>query len=59
MKTTKAALLYASAMLLIAVLAVFDIVPENIARYSVIAIPALVSLQVIRRGTCRGSGVCA
>ena len=60
MSTIKPALLFGGAIILIAVLAVFDVVPENLARYSVIALPALAVVSFLRSGGCnRGGKGCA
>ena len=51
----KPALLFASAIIAIAVLAIFDVIPEQFARFSVILLPALAAIHIARRGSCGGS----
>ena len=46
-------LFWAAALLGIALLAVFGIVPEELAQYSVIALPVLATLGFIKPGTCQ------
>lgn len=46
-------LFWAAALLGIALLAVFDIVPEELAQYSVIALPVLATLGFIKPGACK------
>ena len=48
----KTPLLFAGAIIAIAVLAVFDIVPEEFAQFSVILLPALAAIHIVRRGSC-------
>jgi uncharacterized membrane protein YoaK (UPF0700 family) len=48
----KPALLFASAIIAIAVLAIFDVIPEQFARFSVILLPALAAIHIARRGSC-------
>ena len=48
----KPALLFASAIIAIAVLAILDVVPEQFARFSVILLPALAAIHIARRGSC-------
>ena len=48
----KTPLLFAGAIIAIAVLAVFDIVPGEFARFSVILLPALAAIHIARRGAC-------
>ncbi|KNH00826.1 hypothetical protein J121_1450 [Qipengyuania citrea LAMA 915] len=48
----KPALLFASAIIAIAVLAIFDVIPEQLARFSVILLPALAAIHIARRGSC-------
>lgn len=51
----KPALLFASAIIAIAVLAIFGIVSEKFAQFSVILLPALAAIHIARRGSCGGS----
>jgi len=44
--------LFASAIIAIAVLAIFDVIPEQFARFSVILLPALAAIHIARRGSC-------
>ncbi len=48
----KAPLLFAGAIIAIAVLAIFDVIPEQFARFSVILLPALAAIHIARRGSC-------
>lgn len=48
----KPALLFASAIIAIAVLAIFDVIPEQFARFSVILFPALAAIHIARTGSC-------
>lgn len=48
----KTPLLFAGAIIAIAVLAVFDIVPEEFAQFSVILFPALAAIHIARTGSC-------
>ena len=48
----KPALLFASAIIAIAVLAIFDVIPEQFARFSVILLPALAAIHIARSGSC-------
>lgn len=48
----KPPLLFAAAIIAIAVLAVFDIVPEEFAQFSVILFPALAAIHIARTGSC-------
>ncbi|HBR84288.1 MAG: hypothetical protein CMN68_03540 [Sphingomonadaceae bacterium] len=48
----KTPLLFASAIIAIAVLAIFDVIPEQFARFSVILLPALAAIHIARRGSC-------
>lgn len=57
MSATKTALLWAGAMLAIALLAVFDVIPAEIAQYSVISLPALAWLGIMRGN--RGCAPCS
>ena len=50
----KTPLLFAGVIIAIAVLAVFDIVPEEFAQFSVIALPAVVS--IFASGACNRTG---
>jgi len=56
MSTIQPALLFGGAIILIAVLAVFGIVPEGLAQYSVIALPALAVVSYFASGGCSRSG---
>lgn len=56
MTAIKTALLWATAMLAIAVLAVFDVIPEELAQYSVISLPVLAWLGIMRSD--RGCAPC-
>ena len=51
----KTPLLFAGAIIAIAVLAIFDVIPEQFARFSVILLPALAAIHIARRGSCGGS----
>ena len=48
----KTPLLFAGAIIAIAVLAIFDVIPEQFARFSVILLPALAAIHIARRGSC-------
>jgi hypothetical protein len=52
----KTPLLFAGAIIAIAVLAVFDIVPEEFAQFSVIALPALAVVSLFASGACNRTG---
>jgi hypothetical protein len=48
----KTPLLFAGAIIATAVLAIFDIVPEEFAQFSVILFPALAAIHIARTGSC-------
>ncbi len=51
----KLALYFAGAIIAIAMLAVFGIVSEKFAQFSVILLPALAAIHIARRGSCGDS----
>jgi hypothetical protein len=52
MSATKQALFWAGAMLAIALLAVFDVIPQEVAQYSVLVLPVFASLGILPRTGC-------
>lgn len=52
MSARKQALFWAGAMLAIAVLAVLDVVPQEVAQFSVLVLPVLAWLGIMPRSGC-------